>query len=61
MAKLVRCEFMGSPIVFWFLCVTIILIPVAIVYLVNGTVRVEHDVDDPEKFIEDFRAGKPTK
>jgi len=61
MSKIVRYEFMGSVIAFWFLCVTIVLIPVAIVYLVNGTVRVEHDVDDPEKFVEDFRAGKLTK
>jgi hypothetical protein len=27
-------------------------------YLVNGTVRIEQELDDPERFVEEFRAGK---
>jgi len=61
MATLVRHEFVGSVILFWLLCVTIFGIPLAIVYLINGTIRIEHDMDDPEKFIEDFRTGKLEK
>ena len=52
MSKIIRYEFMGSTVVFWLLCATIVGIPVAIVYLVNGTLRIEHDVDDPEEFVE---------
>ena len=63
MSKIVRYEFMGNVVAFWLFCATIVLIPLAIIYLVNGTLRIEHDVDvdDPEKFVEDFRAGKLKK
>ncbi len=61
MSKIVRYEFMGSTVLFWLLCITGILIPVAIVYLVNGTLRIEHDVDDPEEFVEQYRSGKLKK
>ena len=61
MSNIVRYEFMGSTIVFWLLCVTVVLIPVAIVYLVNGTIRIENDLDEPEEFVEQFRSGTLTK
>ncbi len=61
MSKIIRYEFMGSVRAFWLLCVIPFLIPLAIVYLLNGIIRIEHDVDDPEKFIEDFRAGRLKK
>ncbi len=61
MPKIIRHEFMGSTLFFWLLCVTIVLIPVAIVYLVNGTIRIEHEVDEPEEFIAQYRSGKLTK
>ncbi len=52
MSKIVRYQFMGSWVWFWFLCISIIGIPIALLYLVNGTLRVEEDIDDPEKLIE---------
>ena len=61
MPKVIRYEFMGSTMFFWLLCVTILLIPVAIIYLVNGTIRIEHEVDEPEDFVEQYRSGKLVK
>jgi hypothetical protein len=58
MSKIVRWEFMGSWFLFWVMCITVLGIPVAILYLVNGTVRLENEVVDPERFVTDFRAGR---
>jgi hypothetical protein len=58
MSKIVRYEFMGSWLLFWFLCITVIGIPVAILYLMNGTLRIEDEMADPERFVSTFRAGK---
>ena len=58
MSKIARYEFMGSWLVFWTMCVTIIGLPVALLYLVNATVRIEHELDDPERFVAEFRAGR---
>lgn len=58
MPKIIRCEFMGSWLIFWLLCITGIGIPVAILYLLNGTLCIEHEVTDPEQFVSTFRAGK---
>jgi hypothetical protein len=49
---------MGSSLVFWFLCMSVIGIPVAILYLVNGTIRVEEEVSSADEFIAKFRAGQ---
>jgi hypothetical protein len=58
MSKIVRYEFMGSWLLFWLQCVTIIGIPLAILYLLNGTLRIEDETADPENFVSAFRAGK---
>jgi len=58
MSKIVRYRFLGNAYVFWLLCVTVIGIPFAVVYLLHGTIRIEEQLDDPERFIEEFRAGK---
>ncbi len=58
MPKIIRYEFMGSAVMFWLLCVTVVLIPFAVIYLLNGTLRIEHEMDDLERFVEDFRSGK---
>jgi hypothetical protein len=58
MSKIVRYQFLGSNTLFWLLCVTVVGLPVALLYLMNGTVRIEQELDDPERFIEEFRAGK---
>lgn len=58
MAKVVRYEFLGS--VFWFclLCLTVIGIPLALLHLMDGTVRFEEDVRDPTALLDAYRAGR---
>jgi hypothetical protein len=56
MATISRYEFMGSWLYFWFLCVTLIGIPVAVLYLLNGTVRIEEEVSDAEQLADRLRA-----
>jgi len=58
MSKIVRYEFMGSWWIFWGLCVTVVGLPVAFLYFVNGTLRVENDLENPEEFVSRFRASK---
>jgi hypothetical protein len=58
MSKIVRYRFMGSWWWFWLFCVSIIGSPVAILYLVTGTIRMDTDVDEPEQFVEDLYASK---
>ena len=58
MSKIVRYEFMGSWLLFWLFCITVVLIPVAILYLLNGTLRIEDEMSDPEEFVSAFRARK---
>ncbi len=58
MSKIIRYEFMGNWLLFWLLCITGIGIPFAILYLLNGTLRIEDEMADPEKFVSAFRAGK---
>jgi hypothetical protein len=49
---------MGSWFYFWLLSITVIGIPLALLYLISGTLRIEHEMDDPERFVESFRAGR---
>lgn len=58
MGKIVRKEFIGSPILFVLLCMTIIGIPAAILYLRSATVIVEEEIDDPTLFLERYREGR---
>jgi len=58
MSRIIRYEFMGSWLWFWLLCVSIIGIPLAVLYLVNGTVRIEDELDDPELVLEKLRSGR---
>jgi hypothetical protein len=58
MGKIVRYEFLGSPILFWLLSITVIGIPVAVLYLIGATVGVEEDVDEPTEFLKKYRAGE---
>lgn len=59
MAKLIRREFVGSRLLFWFQCLTLVGIPLAILHLLEGTVEVEHELEDPEAFLREFRGGRP--
>jgi hypothetical protein len=58
MSKLTRYEFLGSWITFWVFCVTIVLIPMAILYLINRTVVVNEEIEDPQAFINAYRNRK---
>jgi len=58
MGKIVRYEFLGIPTLFWFMCITVIGIPMAILYLISATVRVEESLEDPTQFLEKYRAGE---
>jgi len=58
MSKLIRDQFMGSWFLFWLLSITIIGIPLAVLYLLEGTIRIETEMEDPETFVAGYRAGK---
>ena len=58
MSRIVRYEFMGSWLIFWVFSITVIGIPLALLYLLNSTLRLEVAVDDPQRFVDEFRAGK---
>jgi hypothetical protein len=58
MSKIVRYRFMGSWWWFWLLCVSGIGLPLAVLYLLTGTVRMDTDVDEPEQIAEDLYSGK---
>jgi hypothetical protein len=55
MDKIVRREFVGNWILFWLLCVTVIGIPIAVLYYVNGTVLIEQQIENAEQFMLEFR------
>lgn len=61
MAKIVRYEFLGNWLIFWVLCVFVILIPFAFLYWMTRSIRIEEDMGDPELFVEQFRSGRLTK
>ena len=55
MATVVRHEFLGSTFWFVLLCLTGIGIPMAVLYLLNGTITVHHEVEEPEALIDQLR------
>ncbi len=58
MARLVRYEFLGSTVFFWLLCLTGVLVPFAVIYLLHRTVRIEEEMEDPDEFVRQVRSGK---
>lgn len=42
------------------LCVSVVGLPLAVLYLLTGTVRMDTDVYDPEQIAEDLYSGKFT-
>jgi hypothetical protein len=58
MATISRYEFMGSWLYFWFLCITGVGLPLAFLYLLNGTIRVDEQVDDAEQVVRALRAAR---
>jgi hypothetical protein len=57
MSKIVRYEFMGSWLLFWLMCATVVFAPLAVLYLITGTIQVETEVDDAEGFVAAYRGG----
>lgn len=58
MSNVVRYEFVGSWLLFWVLCMTVVGFPLAVLYLLGGTLRIETAMADPEAFVAAYRAGK---
>ena len=58
MGKIIRYQFLGSDVFFWFLCMTGLGIPIAVLYLMSSTVAIEEDVPNPTDFVERFRSGE---
>lgn len=58
MAKIVRREFVGSRLLLFFLFIIPLCFPFAIIYLIESTVTVEEEMENPTAFLEAFRAGK---
>ena len=54
MSKIVRYVFMGNVFLFWLLFISGIGMPFAILYLMQRTVRIEEDIQDPQRFVERF-------
>ncbi len=57
-SRLIRYEFLGSWLYFWLLCVLVVTIPIAILYLMQRTVRVENEMGDVEEFLTGLKSGK---
>ena len=58
MSTVSRYEFMGNWLYFWFACITIIGIPIAILYLLSGTVHVRDEVEDAEQIVSRLRSRR---
>ena len=58
MSKLVRYEFLGNWHLFWLYFILGITIPFAILYLLQGTVRIEYEMENVEEFMDQWRSGK---
>jgi hypothetical protein len=56
MNKIVRREFLGSWVLFLGLCVSIIGIPIAILYYKESMVVVQEELEEPSTFLEAYRA-----
>ena len=58
MDRIRKREFTGNALLFWLLCVTVVGIPAGVLYLVNGTVETEFEVDDAQAFWDDYSESK---
>ncbi|MEN8151449.1 MAG: hypothetical protein ABFS86_16655 [Planctomycetota bacterium] len=51
MDRIARREFRGNWGLFTLLCLTVVGIPRAVLYLVEGTIEIQYEVDDAEEFL----------
>ena len=61
MSKIVRYEFVGSWMLFWLFCISGIALPLAVLYLINGTIRIEEEMENPNQFVADLRSARQGK
>ncbi|MHC4516664.1 MAG: hypothetical protein ACYTGW_13225 [Planctomycetota bacterium] len=55
MGKIVKYEFLGNRWVVFFLCIIVIGIPLAVIYLFQTLVRVEEEMENPSEFMQQYR------
>ena len=55
-SKIVRYEFLGSRFWFWTLFILGITLPLAILYLIGCTVRIDEELENPSEFLAQHRA-----
>jgi hypothetical protein len=58
MSKIIRRQFLGSWVLFLVLCLSILGIPVAILYYKESMITVEEQLEDPSAFLDAYHAGK---
>jgi len=58
MARIVRREFVGSRLLLFALLVFPLAFPFGIIYLLEATVTVDEELENPQTFLDAFRAGK---
>ena len=55
MGKFIRREFLGNRFILWLLWMSVIGIPIAIIYLLESTVTIEESMEAPNEFVERLR------
>jgi hypothetical protein len=58
MARVTYWEWRGDPLQLALLSITVILLPVAVIYFVNNLLKIEDDIEDPSKLSEFLEARK---
>lgn len=58
MGKIVRYEFLGNQTLFFILCLTVVGLPLAVLYLLQNIVVIEEKLENPSEFMECFRDRK---
>lgn len=58
MDKIIRRQFLGSWVPFLGLCISVIGIPIAILYYKQCMLIVEEGLENPSAFLEAYRAGR---
>ena len=58
MSKIVRRQFLGSWVLFFVLCLSILGIPIAILYYKESMIVIEEELENPSAFLDAYRAGR---
>ncbi len=57
MGTIARHEFLGSKLLLVVLFLTGVGIPIGLLYLIESMVTIEEEIEDPTRFLHEFRAG----